>query len=233
MSTPVLEPPALQRYNAMPPRPYRGPDRRIAATPHAEGIVLAMDELDHAILLLDREGRVVHANYLAAVELDAAHPLRLQGHELQVRHVVDAEVWLKTLKAAREQGLRRLISIGQGDARVAVSVIPLGSGAGPDDGLTLVMLGKRDLVGELAALSYARCHGLSAAEARIVRGLCNGDTPADLAARAGVKISTVRTQISSIRSKTGTRTVTDLVRSIANLPPLIGALRLTSVVRAD
>lgn len=231
MSTLVLEPPALQRAAAAASRAYRGPDRRAEGTPRSEAMALAMDELDHAILLLDHHGRVVHANYLAAVELDAAHPLRMVGHELQVRHAIDAEVWLKTLKAARDQGLRRLISIGPAGARVSVSVIPLG--AGDDDRMTLVMLGKRDLVGELAALSYARCHGLSAAEARIVRGLCNGDSPADLAARAGVKISTVRTQISSIRSKTGTRTVTDLVRSIASLPPLIGALRLTSVARHD
>jgi DNA-binding CsgD family transcriptional regulator len=49
--------------------------------------------------------------------------------------------------------------------------------------------------------------------------------PAEIAHEQGVKISTVRTQISAIRQKTGTSTITALVRLVAGLPPMVGALR--------
>ena len=210
---------------------YEGPDRREPVRSRAEAIGLAMDEIDHAILVLDRDGRVVHRNYLATVELDESHPLAVHDRELQARNARDAELLQRTLKAARDQGFRRLITLRHAGEQIAVSVVPLGAGSTGDDVLTLVMLGKRRLFDEVASLSFARCHGLSPAEARVVHGLCNGGAPAELAARAGVKISTVRTQISSIRSKTGVRTVTELVRSVAALPPLIGALRMAGAAR--
>ena len=49
--------------------------------------------------------------------------------------------------------------------------------------------------------------------------------PNEIASRAGVAVSTVRTQIGSIRSKTGATSIRELVRQVAVLPPLVGALR--------
>jgi hypothetical protein len=40
-----------------------------------------------------------------------------------------------------------------------------------------------------------------------------------------VAVSTVRTQIGSIRAKTGAGSIRELVRQVAVLPPLVGALR--------
>lgn len=208
---------------------YCGPDRREPVRSRAEAIGLAMDEIDHAILLLDREGRVVHRNYLATVELDATHPLQVQDRELLARNARDIELLQRTLKAARDQGIRRLINLRHGCEQIAVSVVPLGAASSTDDVLTLVMVGKRRLFDEVTALSFARCHGLSAAEARIVHGLCNGQAPGELAEQAGVKISTVRTQISSIRHKTSATDITTLVRLVAALPPMASVLRAGSM----
>ncbi|MBL8315150.1 MAG: helix-turn-helix transcriptional regulator, partial [Rubrivivax sp.] len=41
----------------------------------------------------------------------------------------------------------------------------------------------------------------------------------------GVKLSTVRTQIASVREKTGTPSIGALVRLAAGLPPMVSALR--------
>jgi DNA-binding CsgD family transcriptional regulator len=40
-----------------------------------------------------------------------------------------------------------------------------------------------------------------------------------------VAVSTVRTQIGSIRAKAGAGSISELVRQVAVLPPLVGALR--------
>ena len=55
--------------------------------------------------------------------------------------------------------------------------------------------------------------------------LCKGLQPADIARLQGVAISTVRTQIASLRHKTGAATVADLVHHIARLPPVCSALQ--------
>jgi DNA-binding CsgD family transcriptional regulator len=55
--------------------------------------------------------------------------------------------------------------------------------------------------------------------------LCAGLDPQEVASQQGVAISTVRSQISSIRSKTGAPSIRELVRQVAVLPPLVNALR--------
>lgn len=233
MFTEVFETPVAATSTALPTRSYKGPDRREPALSRSAAIALAMDELDHAMLLLDHEGHIVHRNYLAMVELDAKHPLCVKGRELVGRNQRDTDVLSKALVAARTLGIRKLISLRHAGEQLSVSVVPLACAGSGDEGVTLVMFSKRRLFDELTALSYAKCHGLSAAETRVVHCLCNGAAPAEVAARNGVKLSTVRTQIGNIRSKTGTRTVTELVRAIAVLPPLMGALRMGSAGRSN
>ena len=59
----------------------------------------------------------------------------------------------------------------------------------------------------------------------VLAALGMGVAPADIAQEQGVKLSTVRTQIGSIRAKIGVSSITDLVRRVAALPPMVGALR--------
>jgi DNA-binding CsgD family transcriptional regulator len=49
---------------------------------------------------------------------------------------------------------------------------------------------------------FARNHGLTLAETRVLEALSEGLLPSDIAVRFGVGISTIRSQIGSIRSKT-------------------------------
>ena len=90
---------------------------------------------------------------------------------------------------------------------------------------TLVVLGKQRMCEHLSVQGYARSYGLTAAEARVLLALCGGDRPEEVAARLDIAISTVRTQIGSIRSKTGVRSINALLQQVAMLPPIMGALR--------
>lgn len=58
---------------------------------------------------------------------------------------------------------------------------------------------------------------LTAAEARVVRGIVGGATVADLASRHGVQTETVRSQIKSALGKTGVTRQIDLVRLVSGL----------------
>lgn len=203
-----------------------GPAYRRGRPPTSEHwLSAALDEIDYGMLLVTDEGLAIHVNRAARAELDATHPLQLLGHALRARCPLDVLPLADALHAAARRGLRKLLTLGAGAQRVSVSVVPLALPADASGSVTLVMMGKRQVCEALSAQGFARSHALTAAEARVLEGLCRGVPPNQIAAQLGVAISTVRTQICSIRVKTGAQSIRALVQQVAMLPPLLGALR--------
>jgi DNA-binding CsgD family transcriptional regulator len=209
------------------PQPHHG-----AASPAPAALpncfARMLDEVDYGMLLVGDDRVVLHANHVARAELDSDHALQLLGAELRVRLPQDVAPLHAALVEARERGLRRLVSLGPAQQRVTVAVVPLPTAPG-EEVLTLLMFGKRHVCEALSTHWFAREHGLTPAEARVLAGLCAGQVPIDIAAQQGVAISTVRAQIGAIRVKTGTSSISALVRQLAVLPPLVGALRAAAV----
>jgi DNA-binding CsgD family transcriptional regulator len=58
----------------------------------------------------------------------------------------------------------------------------------------------------------------------VLAALCDGDDPSGIARRFGVAVSTVRSQIASIRQKTRSTSIRELVRQVAVLPPIVSAI---------
>jgi len=206
-------------------RRYAGPERRATNAPH-QWLVAMLDEIDYGMLLLRGESRVIHDNHAARAELDDSHPLHLHGRELRAHDARDATALTVALRAAAQQGLRKLLTLGEGARRASVSVVPLPSdGADSTARVTLVILGKRQVCEGLSVHGFARSHGLTHAETRVLAALCKGLLPAEIAAQLGVAISTVRTQIGAIRCKTNAESIRALVGQVAVLPPLMSVLR--------
>ena len=194
-------------------------------------LALMLDEIDYAMLLLAEGTTVLHANHAARSELDAGHPLQLIGRELRVARSQDLLPLREALGGARERGLRRLVNLGEGEHRVSIAVVPLAAAVGEEgpSRLTLLVLGKRQMCEALSAHWFARSHSLTPAESRVLAALCDGRRPSEIAATQCVALSTVRSQIGSIRAKTGAESIRALVRQVAVLPPLVGALRSTAL----
>lgn len=204
---------------------YAGPERRAFASMAWRWLTATLDEIDYGVLLLDERGRSIHVNHVARRELDEKHPLHLPERELRARRPSDAALLQAALDGCMQRGLRKLLTLGEGGQQVCVSVVPL-ERAGPEgQGVVLVMLGKRQVCAELAVQGFARHHELTPGETRVLMALCAGAEPAEAAEMHGVAISTVRTQIGSIRTKTGASSIRALVRRVAVLPPLMGVLR--------
>lgn len=186
--------------------------------------VRLLDEIDYGVLLLDEDGRIQHVNHLAALELDASHPLQRLGGELRARRGEDQASLAAALAGAR-QGLRRLVTLGPPGREVAMSVVPLEPARPGIARLMLLVLGKRHLCEPLSVQWFARAHGLTPAETRVLEALCDGLDARDIAERHGVGLATVRTQIGAIRAKTRADSIRDLVLQVATLPPMMSVLR--------
>ena len=146
----------------------------------------------------------------------------LFGHAWQ-----DAALLRDALDAALRRGVQRLLTVGpDAQSKVSVAVLPAdraGGGVSPE---AIVVLGKRSVCGELSTEAFARQHGLTAAELRVLKLLCEGHQATEIAQRHSVALSTVRTQISSVRDKIGAPNIGALVRCLARLPPLVNRLLL-------
>ncbi len=193
----------------------------------ARCLALTLDEIDYGVLLLADDGQVLHANHMARSELDAGHPLQLLGRELRARHPHDV-LRLHEALAGAQRGLRKLLTLGEAAHGVSVAVIPLPRAAQDDSHPTLVVLGKRHVCGRLAVQWFARDHALTPAESRVLEALCDGREPREIADGFHVGLSTVRTQIGSIRAKTGADSIRELVRQVSVLPPMVGTLRMAA-----
>lgn len=198
---------------------YQGPERRTSVASHARWLSLMLDEIDYGMLLLGEHTQVLHANHAARAELDAGHPLQLAGNQLRTRLAQDMHTLHDALSGATQRNLRRLLALGEGEQRANIAVVPLGNQA------TLVVLSKRQLSGGISVQCFATQNGLTPAETRVLQGLCDGLQPREVAEQHRVGLATVRTQIGSIRSKTGAENIRALVRQVAVLPPMVNSLR--------
>lgn len=208
---------------AVQARTGRASDTRPAEhTPLAAWLAALLDQIACGLVLVDAQARIRYLNLAALRQLDGQHPLVLAGQTLQARDPED-QAPLKAALRAANQGQRRLLTLGADQLTAEVSVVPLRSpgvnGLHGQAGLLLVLGAPRTAL-PTAAHDLARCVGLTAAETRVLDLLCAGVRPAEIANRLGVAVSTVRTQIGSVRHKTGTASIRALVRQVAVMPPL-------------
>ncbi|MFY7866365.1 helix-turn-helix transcriptional regulator [Roseateles sp.] len=218
-----MRPTALAPENGVA-KPGHPTERRQADSLSRHWMSLVLDELDYGVLLLNPAGRVLHCNLLARRELDERHPLELSGNQLRCRKPEDAQALAEATRAAESQGRRCLLRVGEGEAALNVVVVPLNRDVA--QAAVLVILERRELCGELATQWFALQHGLTSSETAVLKALSAGVRPSYVAAQQGVAISTVRTQIQSIRAKSGAESIAGLLRQLAKLPPLVSSLRM-------
>lgn len=207
--------------------------------PAAGWFAMILDQIDYGIVAVAGSGHVIHANHAARHVLRAMHPLQFDGHRVHARRSDDQLRMQRAIGAASTRGLRALLMVGDDAGSASVAVVPIQAAdltsGGQDQGAALLVIGKQAVCEELSAQCFAHSRGLTLAEARVLRLLCGGVPPTEIAILQCVAVSTIRTQIHSIRAKTGARNIGALVRQVAALPPLVNALRSTpaEVVKVD
>jgi len=78
----------------------------------------------------------------------------------------------------------------------------------------------------LAAAELAEFFGLSPAESRLAVELYKGKRLCEVAAESGVRITTLRTQLSAILAKVGVERQADLIHVLSSLPLAAGLPRI-------
>jgi DNA-binding CsgD family transcriptional regulator len=197
-------------------------ERRARRDPQSLLLMRMLDEIDYGLMLVDPPGRVRYANQAALHECNGRHALSVDAGQLTARTLREREVLARSLESAA-QGRRSLLSLHSDGASLTAAVVPMGSDSS-DEPSVLIVFGKRQMCGHLSVEFFAQAHRLTAAECAVLKGLTEGLKPSQIAAQVGVAISTVRSQIGSIRIKTATKSIRDLVNQVALMPPFVPVL---------
>lgn len=223
-ASPLILPPSPARFVPGPLRQPAAPAARADGDGGADAGLLrtVLDHLQLGVVAVGPDGRVQHANRAARV-LGARHPeLQLDARQRPAGAPL-ADGLVQAIAAARA-GRWTLVTLGggAGEEPLAIAVVPLGSGGG-DEGPVLLLFSPPRGADALAMQLFARAAGLTAAESRVLRALADGQPPSRIARQHDVAVSTVRSQVGSIRAKTGARSITDLTRAVGRLPPVMPA----------
>ncbi len=190
-------------------------------------LMRVLDEIDYGVMLVDANGAMRYANQLALRETLGGGPLRLSGGRVHAVTSNDQHTLAAAIADAL-RGRRRLFTADCVNGALPVAVVPM---HGDDDALALLVLGRRSAADTLTVDFYARSNGLTLAESTVLKRICVGLKPKEVAREQGVAISTVRSHICSIRTKTQTGSIRELLNRIAVLPPITPVIKAMSVER--
>jgi DNA-binding CsgD family transcriptional regulator len=193
--------------------------------PNAQpGIQAVLDAIGVGVWLLDRHGRVTLTNRLARQISSAAQTLHLAPPLVKAAFPAQQRALDRALAEARA-GRRSMIVLGTALQERIFAVVPTGTADGGDhDGPVLLLCNDCTAATPVRLALLSKVLRLTQREADVLAELCDGVMANDIAKKRAVKLSTVRTQIASIRGKAGVGSVLQLIAKVAALPPVAGRL---------
>lgn len=189
-------------------------DRELQAT--FAGMTQALDTLGHGVVLLENDTTLVFCNAAARAIFSDASTWLVQGDQLGCQRTGVRDEWKRALHAARTKHVRVLVEFPGRSGPVHAAVIPMGV----ENARVFVVLGKIEICGVLEQRMFAARCGLTATETDVLHLLCQGLAPSEIAQAHGVAVSTVTSQITAIRSKSGVSSIRALLHAVSRLPPL-------------
>lgn len=191
-------------------------------------VLAALDKVVAGVVILDREGRVAVVNEEARRILDARATISINGGRLQAQVPCDDAVLQAKIRAALAVANATAITTGGGPVRLRcrfggpaslVEVGALRDGTGLLGAyITVLDLAQPD---SFVADGLDVIYGLTEAEMAVCRLLATGASNGEIADARGASEFTVKAQVGSVLSKTGSANRTALLRLMFKVnPPL-------------
>jgi DNA-binding NarL/FixJ family response regulator len=188
-----------------------------------------LNDVGFGILILDPDLNVCFCNDNAKAALDAAGFGRLltnlaettQADHDAIKSSASSELkkFFSSAKLA-VKGQRKLILLGEGTNQIAAALSPINLGEQYAQHGVLVTTERKTVCETISLWAYGRVQGLTSGELKVLEFLANCQEPKEVAGSLKISLSTVRTHIRSIVSKTDSSSMRDLLLRVAKLPPI-------------
>jgi DNA-binding CsgD family transcriptional regulator len=172
----------------------------------------ALEGLAQGVAVLDEVGHIDYSNPAARALLHRAGWGCADG-SLRGPDATEQSAVSRALQRVCRQGWMQLVSVGGGATHAALSPVDIGPHR-----RALLTLGREAVCGAIELQLFAANCELTLAESRVLSHLTRGLRPAEIARLHGVRESTVLTQVASLRNKTRSTSVRDLLDHVSRLP---------------
>ena len=205
-----------------------------------------LNQVDYGLAVVNADTRqLIYANTPALDALNADTPekpglclacglvcARLPAHAAQlVQALARTKTRLRGLLRLADGNMSAASSSSRGGGDSTVAVMPLfdlalpgladtEAGSAADPCYALLVFPKQQLCDTTTVTLFARERGLTGTEGLVLAMVCKGLRPTEIATRHGVQVCTVRSQLRSIRQKTASDSVRELVEKVSVLPPM-------------
>jgi DNA-binding CsgD family transcriptional regulator len=189
----------------------------------------ALDKLTAAVMITDSRAHVIDMNQAAQHVLRRADGLVWKGGKITALHASDEDrlaMFIAAVTAVENAPVAvKWVHIQRKDGYslpYILTIAPLREHLSDfAEPLALVIAIDPDARNH-SAIHLADCFELSPAEARLAQALLEGKTLREIAVQFGVKITTLRSQLSAIMRKVGVQRQVDLIRIISAVPMVAG-----------
>lgn len=180
----------------------------------------ALDALPHAVMIVACDMRVRYMNSAAISLLANSTEIDVRADRLVASSAQIAPQLAQKVRKAGTPGqtsdpLPVYAFDADGRPTLEIRVAPLPAQLTSEFDLQtqplVIVLPKQRFTSIVRSHADQRPFSLSRAEMSVANALASGSTPSEYADRAGVRISTVRSQIKAILAKTGARRIADIV----------------------
>ena len=190
-------------------------------------LALLVDALAHGVVVVTARGQVVHVNQAARTELGCGRALSEERGEIYAVAPGDRRMLQNALTQAAS-GKRSLINLSGGGSSLSLAVLPLKQDS-DDWEVRIALVFARAEVCESGMFGFfARSYGLTQTEELVLAILRRGLSTPVIAVQLKAAVSTVRSPVRSLHSKTASSGVRELVNRVAVLPP-VAPLQLTRI----
>ncbi len=200
----------------------QGRDNSVGAAVEQKALQ-ALDGLPFGVLLTDRESKALFMNASARKICDGESGLYISPDKICCAHNKDENASLHRLirgvadeLESQQEGSYMLHISGSDGTRLTLLAVPVGSQA-EQHGVALFIDSGGGFF-EISAEAIKRVYRLTDSETELLLRLVQGDTLAEIAKHRDVTIHTVRAQLKSVFTKTGTQRQAGLIKKVLTGP---------------
>jgi len=189
----------------------------------ADLLGLLVDELAHAVMIVNTQGWILHTNRAALGTLQRGVGLAITHAGLKLRSVPDPNR-LKLILGEAANGKRSLTQFEGAGGSIHLAVVPLNRHpAKPCDRIALLLSREESCEPSLIAM-FAQSYRLTRTEQQVLKLLCRCLSAPEIAVQMKVAVSTIRSHVRSLCVKTSTHGVRQLINRLTVLPQLASAM---------
>jgi DNA-binding CsgD family transcriptional regulator/PAS domain-containing protein len=207
----------------------------------AKALEATLDGLASGVYLADREGRIVYMNRSAERQVKTSNALRIVNNRLtavdRVAHAALAKAIAEatTDEAETPSGGITLALPGDDNMGLVATILPLSRGerrnlCGTFAATAAIFVQDPIVVPPLPGEAFAKLHGLTGSELRVLLAMAPGLSVKEAAEILGIGDTTAKTHLQNIYAKTGTSKQTELMHLfMSSAPPVRAAPQPSSI----